>query len=153
MLAANSISRAMIPSVKPRRLLRVGMANNTRHPRDTPAALTQKVRPRVGSVKALFVAAVVEIVSVAAPAFALGILTGLVDPKLKVGGSCAPVGLDVIVAVNTTLPVKPPAGDTLMVEVFPEVAPGNKVTAVPATVKLGVGGVVTSIVIEFEAPV
>jgi predicted component of type VI protein secretion system len=39
-------------------------------------------------------------------------------------------------AVSATLPVKPPAGVTVIVDVFPEVAPGARVTAVPLTVKL-----------------
>jgi hypothetical protein len=70
-------------------------------------------------------------------------LTGVVDPKLNVGGYCAPAGLDVRVAVNATLPVKPPLGVTVIVEVFPVVAPGETVTAVPLTVKLGLTAVVT----------
>jgi len=35
-------------------------------------------------------------------------LTGLVPPKLRVGGSCAPCGLEVTTAVSETLPTKPP---------------------------------------------
>lgn len=72
-------------------------------------------------------------------------LTGLVEPKLKVGGYWAPVGLEVTAAVSTTLPVKPPAGVTVMVEVFPVVAPGVTVTAGPLTVKLGVGAVIVAV--------
>lgn len=83
------------------------------------------------------------IVRVAVPAVALMMLTGVVEPKLKVGRYCAPVGLEVRAAVNATLPVKPPLGVTVMVEVFPVVAPRETVTAVPVTVKLGVGGTVT----------
>jgi len=63
--------------------------------------------------------------------------TGLVEPKLRVGRYCAPVGLDVIVGDSATAPVKPPAGVTVIVEVFPVVAPGITDTATPLTVKLG----------------
>ena len=82
-------------------------------------------------------AAVVEMVRVAVPAVAPVMLTGLVEPKLRVGGSCAPFALEVTAAVSATLPVKPPVGVTVMVEVFPVVAPGVTVTAVPVIVKPG----------------
>jgi hypothetical protein len=74
-------------------------------------------------------------------------LTGLVEPKLKVGGCCAPAGLEVIVAVIATLPVKPPAGVTVIVEVFPVIAPGESVTGVPLTLKLGLTG---SVIVSFS---
>ena len=80
---------------------------------------------------------VVVTVSVAVPALVPVILTGVVDPKLSVGGIPV-VGLSA--AVSTTLPVKPFAGVTVIVDVFPVVAPGATVTAVPTTVKLVVGG-------------
>jgi hypothetical protein len=76
-------------------------------------------------------------VSVAVPALVPVILTGVVDPKLSVGGIPV-VGLSA--AVSATLPVKPFAGVTVIVDVFPVVAPGATVTAVPTTVKLVVGG-------------
>jgi hypothetical protein len=41
------------------------------------------------------------------------------------------------------LPLKPPAGVTVMVDAFPVVAPGETVTAEPLMVKLGFTGVVT----------
>jgi len=91
------------------------------------------------------VAAVVAMVSVAVPAVAPVMLTGVVEPKLRVGGYRAPGGLVVTAAVITTLPVKPPAGVTVMVEVFPVVAPGVTVTAGPLTVKLGVGAVIVAV--------
>jgi hypothetical protein len=75
-------------------------------------------------------------------------LTGLVEPKLKVGRYWAPVGLEVTAAVSVTLPVKPPAGVTVIVEVFPVVAPGATVTAVPLIVKLGFTTVVTVTVVD-----
>jgi hypothetical protein len=46
-------------------------------------------------------------------------------------------------AVNAMLPLKPPAGVTVMVDAFPAVAPGETVTAEPLMVKLGFTGVVT----------
>ena len=69
-------------------------------------------------------------------------VTGLVEPKLRVGGYWAPVGLEVTEAVKTTLPVKPPVGVTLIMEVLPEVAPGKTLTDVPVRVKLGGGRVI-----------
>jgi hypothetical protein len=91
----------------------------------------------LGWVRAALFGAVVEIVSVAVPAVVPLILTGLLEPKLRVGGYWAPDGLPVIAAVSATLPVKPPLGVRVIVEVFPVVAPGRTVTAVPPTVKLG----------------
>ena len=76
-------------------------------------------------------------VRVAEPAAAPVIVTGLVVPKLKVGKLVAPVGLEVTAAASVTVPVNPPAGVTVMVEVFPVVAPGATETAVPAMEKLG----------------
>ena len=61
--------------------------------------------------------------SVAVSAEALVMLTGVVEPKLTVGGSCAPAGLDVIVAVSATLPVNPPLGVTVIVDWLPVFAP------------------------------
>ena len=84
-----------------------------------------------------------EIVSVAVPAEAVVILTGVVVPKLNVGASEAPAGLVATTAVSATLPVKPPLGVTEIVEVLPVVAPGLIDTAVPVTVKLGTAVTVT----------
>jgi predicted component of type VI protein secretion system len=75
-------------------------------------------------------------VNVAVPALVPLMLTGVVEPKLKVGRSWAPAGLEVTVAVSATLPVKPPAGVSVMVDAFAAVAPGVTETAVPLTVKL-----------------
>ena len=77
------------------------------------------------------VVAVVVMVSVAVAAVAEVMLTGEVEPKLKVGGEVAPLGLDVRAAVNATLPVKPAAGVIVTIEVFPVVAPAAMVTAAP----------------------
>jgi hypothetical protein len=75
-------------------------------------------------------------VRVAVPGAALVRFTGVVDPKLRVGGSTPPAGL--MTAVSTTLPLNPPVDVKVMVEVFPLVAPAATVTGVPATVKPGV---------------
>jgi hypothetical protein len=91
----------------------------------------------LGYARAALVTAVVVMVRVAVPAPAPVMLTGMVEPKLRVGGYCAPVGLDVRAAVSATLPVKPPEGVTVIVEVFPVVEPGETVTAVPLTVNAG----------------
>jgi hypothetical protein len=48
-----------------------------------------------------------------------------------------PLQLAVTKPVSTTLPVKPPVGVTVMVEVFPVVAPAVTVTGVPVIVKPG----------------
>lgn len=90
-----------------------------------------------GRMRVLVVIAVVEMVSVQVPADAPVMLTGVVAPKLKVGRLVAPVGLVARAAVKATLPVKPPLGVTLTVDVFPVVAPGATLTAVPLRVKLG----------------
>ena len=80
------------------------------------------------------VGAVVRMVRVAVSAEAPVMLTGLVEPKLKVGGYWAPVGLEVTAAVRVTLPVKPPDGVRVIVAVLPDVAPGVMETAVPVTI-------------------
>ena len=86
-------------------------------------------------------AAVVETVRIAVPELDPEMFTGVVEPKLKVGGYWAPAGLDVMVAVSATLPVKPPLGVIVVVEVevFAVVAPGTTVTDVPAMAKEGGG--------------
>ena len=62
---------------------------------------------------------------------------GVAELKLKVGGSKAPLGLVVRAAVRATLPVKPPVGVTVIVEILPVVAPGATLTEVELTMKLG----------------
>ena len=74
-------------------------------------------------------------VNMAVPALALVMFTGVVEPKLNVGRYTAPIGLDVMVAVRATLPVKPPLGVMVMVEEFPVVTPGATLTAVPVIAK------------------
>jgi hypothetical protein len=79
-------------------------------------------------------------------------LTGVVVPKLKVGGYWAPAGLDVIAAVSATLPVNPPLGVTVIVDVLPVVAPGVEiVTVVPVMASPGVGIDVTLTPILFAS--
>lgn len=56
---------------------------------------------------------------------------------LHVGGLLATVG--VIVQLRLMVPVNPFAGVRLIVDVFPVVAPGATLTAVPAMEKLGGG--------------
>ena len=85
---------------------------------------------------------------VAVPGLTPAIPTGLVEPKLKVGEYCAPAGLDERDAVRATLPVKPPAGVTVMVDVFPVVAPGATETDEVVRAKLDAVTVVT--VTEFD---
>jgi len=82
-------------------------------------------------------------VKLAVPAAVPVILTGVVVPKLKLGGSCAPLGPEVTSAVSATLPVKPPVGVTVMVDVFADDAPAVTDTAFPLTEKLGFTVVVT----------
>jgi hypothetical protein len=73
------------------------------------------------------VVSVVVTVRVAVPAAVPMMLTGFVEPKLKVG-SCALTGEEVNVGVSVTLPVNPPDGVTVTVNVFPVVAPRVTVT-------------------------
>ena len=54
----------------------------------------------------------VEITSEAVPAEAPVMMTGVVEPKLRVGGFCAFAGLEVMAAVSATLPANPPTGVT-----------------------------------------
>ena len=55
-------------------------------------------------------------VRVAVPGVVNVMLTGLVAPKLRVGGYCAPAGLAVMAAVSATVPTKPLAGVTVTVD-------------------------------------
>lgn len=119
------------------------MPKNSRAARTALPAEYQGGLRDFGYARAALVGAVVETVRVAVPAVVPVMLTGLVDPKLNVGGYWAPAGLAVRAAVNPTLPVKPPPGATVIVDVFPVVAPGETITAVPLTVKVGLTAVVT----------
>jgi hypothetical protein len=127
---------------------RAGIPKSRMQARVAPPAAYQGTPGCLGYANAALVAAVVLIVRVAVPAVVPVMLTGLVEPKLKVGGYWAPVGLEVTAAVSSTLPVKPPAGVTVMEELFPVLAPGVTVTVVPLTVKLGFTAVVTVTVLD-----
>jgi hypothetical protein len=89
------------------------------------------------------VVAVVVMVRAAVPAAVPEMETGVVEPKLRVGALEAPAGELVIAAVRATLPVNPPLGVTVIVEVFPVVAPATTVTAVPARARPGAEAAVT----------
>jgi hypothetical protein len=56
--------------------------------------------------------------------------------RLHVAGSLAAAGE--MAQLRLTVPMKPLTGVTVMVEVFPVVAPEETVIAVPLTVKLGI---------------
>jgi hypothetical protein len=114
------------------------MPKSKRQASVAPPVAYQGIAPRLGDPRVALVAAVVEMVRVAVPVAAPAMLTGLVEPKLRVGAYCALAGLEVTAAVSVTLPVKPPEGVTVMLEVFPVVAPAATVTAVPVTVPAGV---------------
>jgi hypothetical protein len=76
-------------------------------------------------------------VRVAVPGKMLVMLTGLVDRKPNFGKLCAFAGLPVMAADSATLPVKPPLGVTVTVEVLSVIAPGATTTGVPEIVKPG----------------
>jgi hypothetical protein len=85
------------------------MPNSRMHASAAPPPAYQGI-PRPGSFVAtqdVVELAVVVIVIVAVPALVPVMLTGVVEPKLIVGGSMAPEGLLVTCAVRATLPVKP----------------------------------------------
>jgi hypothetical protein len=124
------------------------MPKSNRQASVAPPVAYQGTPGRFGRSRAAELAAVVKIVSVAVAGPVPVILTGLVEPKVKVGGYCAPAGLDVRAAVITTLPVKPPAGVTVIVTVFPVDAPRATVTVVPVPVMEMPGGIGVLIVTE-----
>ena len=127
---------ASIPSIVRKLRRRAGMPKSRTNARVAPPVAYQGTPGPFGYARAALLAAVVEMVRVAVFAIVSVILTGLVEPKLKVGGYWAPVGLEVTVAVSATLPVKPPSGVTVMVELLPVVAPRETVTVVPPSEKL-----------------
>jgi len=97
----------------------------------------QGLSPPGGEAREALFASEVEMVRVAVPGALPVMLTGDVEPKLRVGGFFAPAGLDVMAAVKATLPVKPPAGVTVTVVVSPVVAPAVTVIGLPLTLMLG----------------
>jgi hypothetical protein len=78
-------------------------------------------------------------------------LTGLLVPKLTVGEPTALGKLEVTEAVNHILPMNPPLGVAVIVEVFPVVAPGDRVTAVPPSAKPPAANALTVTLIVVEA--
>ena len=120
------------------------MPKSNRQARTAPPRVYQGIPPGISfvAVQEFWLGVVVK-VRVAVPGLALVMLTGLVEPKLKVGTCCAPDGLDPRTAVKVTLPVKPLAGVTVIVDALPVVAPAVTVIVVPETVNEGTGGGVT----------
>ena len=96
--------------------------------------------------------AVVLIVKVAVATDVPEMFTGEVAPNVKVGGSTAPAGLEVRAADSAILPVKPPLGVAVMIEVLAVVAPARMETDEPLIVKLEGEAAVTCTVFEPEAP-
>jgi hypothetical protein len=70
---------------------------------------------------------------------ALVMTTGVVVPKLKVGGGKGAelAGAEVTAAVRATDPVKPLAGVTVMVETLPVIAPSTTLTLVALMANVG----------------
>jgi hypothetical protein len=87
---------------------------------------------------------VVEIVRAAVPAPVPVMFTGLVEPKLKVGGLMALAGLDVIAVASETLPVNPPEGVTVMVLVPPLPAATVKLAGKAEIARPGTGAAFTA---------
>jgi hypothetical protein len=70
-----------------------------------------------------------------------------VDPKLKVGGSTAPAGLEARAAVKLTVPVNPPAGVIVIVDVL-LVAPPGAVIATLEEAMAKLGGMAVTLTVE-----
>jgi hypothetical protein len=86
--------------------LRTGSPISRRQARDPPPAKYHGVAVE-GFADALFAGAVVAIIRVAVPDPDPEMVSGEGLPKLRTGRSCAPAGLEIIVAVKGTLPAKP----------------------------------------------
>lgn len=86
--------------------------------------------------------------SVADPALAPEMMTGVVDPKLAAGRFAAPDGPALTLAVMTTLPVNPLLGVTVMREVLAEVEPAETVKELPLTVNVACGSAITVTVLD-----
>jgi hypothetical protein len=134
-----------MPSMAFQHRLRPGILNSRTPAKIAPPAGAQGNSEGVGAaeVQDPEVGATVEMERVAVPELVSAVATGLVDPKLNAGGSIAPDGLEARAAVSETLPLNPPAGVTVMVEVLPVVAPAVTVTEVPLTEKEGCVAAVT----------
>ena len=141
-LPATARSNASIPRRVRQVRRRAGVPKNRSPARTAPPAGSHGIPLCFGSVMAV-VGAVVVIVSAAVLLGVPVTVTGLVEPKLKVGTRVAPAGVVVMAAARVTLPVKPPDGVTVMVEVLFALAPAAKSTDVAPIVKPGGGGDVT----------
>jgi len=125
--------------------------------RGTPKSSTSaSAVPPAGGQNSLFmwfsalVGAVVFSVSVAVCAV-LPLMVTEVGDRLHVTGSTVNAG--VTEQLRLMAPVNPFAGVTVIVEVFPVVAPGATVTAVPLNAKVGAAVTVSAMVVEaFSAP-
>jgi hypothetical protein len=119
--------------------LRLGITNKNKLASATPLLAYHEFPLGVwlNEVQAFEELAVVAMVRVPVPAALPEIVRGLVELKLKAGGTDAPAGLVVRAAVRVTLPVKPTVGVTVIVEVLPVAAPATMLTGVPLIVKLG----------------
>lgn len=67
---------------------------------------------------------------------------------LHVAGSLAAVGVTVTAQLRVTMPVNPFEGASVIVDVFPVVAPGATLTAVPVIEKSGVGGTIVYVALD-----
>jgi hypothetical protein len=113
----------------------------------TPLSFTSaEEHPPVGDV--------LEIVRAAVSGFTPLIETEPLEPKLSMGGIAEVLWLSDMVAVSVTLPVKPARGVTVMVVVFPVVAPRATVTGAPTMFKPGVAwrGVPAEAIVAIHAP-
>jgi hypothetical protein len=131
--------RANIPSIARQRRRRVEIPVNRTQARIVPPVEYQGA-PRFTAfedVHCVVCPELVAMVSVAVPAVAPLMLTGVVDPKLNVGMPTAPGGLAAITAVSAMRPVNPPAGVKVIVEVLPLVAPAGMVAVLPLTLNPG----------------
>ena len=106
--------------------------------RQAKVASAVRERNSFGEFSNAVAAAEVWMVRVAVPGVVPVMATLGVDPKLNVGGSTAPAGLEERAATKATVPVNPPAGVTVIVEVLLVVLPGVvMVTLVEVMAKLG----------------
>ena len=116
---------------------RMGTKKNSKQANAVPPRKCRRPAGRAGKATAALPAAVLNTVRAAVAALTPVICAGLVEPKLRVGVSRAPLGLEVMATVSATAPVNPPLGVMLIVEAFPVSAPGERLTAVPVMLKLG----------------
>jgi len=106
-----------MPSIDRKRRQRAGIPRNNKQAKAAPPAVYQGAPLDLGLTNAPVVEPVVLTVRVPLPLEAPVMSTGEVAPKLKVGWSTAPLGLDVTAAERVTLPVNPPLGVTVTVSV------------------------------------